>query len=93
MPASPVSTINSAGVAEWTNPATPPAFWIVELCFDDGAPALYADQTSSTIGTNVTFDAFDADFPGGFRLKLYGIDEDGNLVLSPTLSTNTTKFI
>jgi hypothetical protein len=93
MPSAPSSTVDSSGKLQWTNPSVPPVNWNVEACFDDGTPSLVVGEYS-TFGSAMTyFDAFGSNWPGGFKVKLWGSDADGNLVYAPTLSSNWTKNI
>jgi hypothetical protein len=93
MPASPVITVDSAGVLHWTLPASPPPEWVIENCYADGSSPAYNTWSTAVLGTVNSLDAFDLNWSGGYNLRLTGIDEDTNLVFSPTVSTQVTKDI
>jgi hypothetical protein len=61
------------------------------MCYADGTPDISANQSVGIAGTNNSFDAYGNGFGGGYYLKLSGTDANGNLVVTPTLSTNVTK--
>lgn len=89
MPSAPLVTVDGSGVLHWTNPATPPSEWILEVTFADGSPASYVDLSNNVGGTNTSFDAHGAGWPGGYCVKMSGVDGDGNLIIAPTTSVQT----
>lgn len=87
----PLPTFDSAGNASWTNPSTPPTSWLVECVYQDGTFAGYADATNMIAGGLTSFQAHTAGWPGGYCLKLSGVDSHQNLIIAPTVSTTFTK--
>jgi hypothetical protein len=94
MPSAPVPVINvSSGVVTWTNPATPPASWILEIRYPDKSTSTFFEQGQQLSGSTTSFDLVANGWPGGFFVALTGIDTDDNVVYSTVDSISLSKNI
>jgi len=75
----------------WVNPGSPPAEWFIDICFADGTTTAQLRLGQNFSGGTTTFDAFGTSWPGGFNVRLYGEDGNGNLLFAPSVSTDVTK--
>ena len=91
MQSAPFPVISSAGLVTWTNPATPPTQWEMEIRLYDGSTSVFFTSQITLAGTAMSFDAYGNGWPGGCRVVLIGLDADGNVSFAPTLSNTLTK--
>jgi hypothetical protein len=91
MPSAPVPVINvSTGNVTWTNPATPPPYWILELRYPDKSTSSYFEQATQIAGTDSSFNPVSNGWPGGFFVSLTGVDTANNVVYSTVDSISLT---
>ena len=83
--------VSSAGLVTWTNPATPPANWILQGCAPSGITPLALANQVVLAGTDTSFDAYGATWGGGQLVQIAGTDADGNLIYDFSVSSQLTK--
>ena len=91
MTSAPFPTIDATGVVSWTNPASPPAQWVLETRLYDASSSSTYQYNTQIAGSNTAFDAYSASWPGGMRVVIFGVDADGNETFAPTVSNTLTK--
>jgi hypothetical protein len=92
MPSAPVIYIDpTTGVVSWTNPATLPVSWNLQLNGYDGNYNSIAIEQEILAGSASSFDAFGNGWAGGGRVSLWGTDANSNTIYAPSLSAGLTK--
>jgi hypothetical protein len=87
--AAPTPSIDTEGIMSWTID-TEPYQWIISYVFPDGTkpPNINFDFIPLPGST----DSYDLTtiFPGGYKVILYGIDANGNLEFTPSITEGVT---
>lgn len=87
---SPAISIDEFGLCTWTNPATPPYQWVIEQRGSDKLS--YYKQTYVINGTDESFDASANWLYKGLYVVLFGVDDQDNLILTPSISSTVLIY-
>lgn len=87
---SPTISIDEFGLCTWTNPETPPYQWVIEQTLN--LQLSYYKKSYVIPGSEESFDAPASWLYKGLYVVLFGVDQEDNLILTPSISSTVLIY-